>query len=70
MGAWETLAMILFIFPPTAIASVAALIKLFAVLEEKQISWGKSFGIATIFNIALFFGWMIYAHFSDNPYLK
>jgi hypothetical protein len=38
MGAWETLAMILFIFPPTAIASVAALIKLFAVLEEKQIS--------------------------------
>jgi hypothetical protein len=63
MGAWETFALVLFIFPPTAIVFVAFLVKLFAVLEEMEISWGKSFGIATIVNIALLFGWIIYANY-------
>lgn len=63
MGAWEMLAMVLFLFPPTAILFVACVIKLFAVLEEKTISWGKSLGFATIFNIAAFVGYLLYLNF-------
>ena len=64
MDAWEMLAMIMFLFPPTAILFVACVIKLFAVLEETTISWGKSFGIATIFNIVGFVAYLLYLNFS------
>lgn len=67
MGAWEMLAMVLFLFPPTAIGFVACLVKLFAVLEEKKIGWGKAFGIAAIINGVLLLGWLLYGHFSGAP---
>ena len=61
MGAWEMFLMILFIFPPTAIVFFASVVKLFGVLEEITITWGKAFGISAVVNVVLLFGWLVFA---------
>ena len=65
MFGWELLAYILFIFPPSAVIFIASLVKLFCVLEEKEMPWRKAFGWSAVISVVLFAASMLY--FMQNP---
>ncbi len=51
MDARSTFAAILFLFPPFAIVIAACVVKLFVLLQERTITWGRAFLYGLGFNV-------------------
>lgn len=47
MDAWSIVLGLMFVFPPTAILFMASMIKLWALLVERRITWRLAFAWAT-----------------------
>jgi hypothetical protein len=65
MDAWSSFAALLFLFPPFAIVIAACVVKLFVLLQERTITWGRAFLYGLGFNVAAI---VLYSYFLYEPY--
>jgi dolichyl-phosphate-mannose--protein O-mannosyl transferase len=56
----DVLLAVLLFFPPTAVVFIACVIKLWALLAEKTMTWRRAFGVAAVVSIVATAGYMFY----------